>query len=103
PPATRYGAHVWEAAIAAVRTGTELANETVYSGFAPSEKTVLRLRASDESLFGAAADLLGLSRSSAQNARDHLLASGDIIDSDRGLVLVDPVFADWVRRRLPAY
>jgi uncharacterized protein len=102
-PGKPYGDHVWEAALAAVRANTDLANETVYSGFGTSEKTVLRLLASGESLFGAASDLLGLSAGSAQNAREKLLASGDITESGSNLVVVDPLFADWVRRRLPVY
>lgn len=102
-PGEPYGDHVWEAALTAVRTNTDLANETVYSGFGTSEKTVLRLLASSESLFGAAADLLGLSAGSAQNAREKLLASGDITESGSNLIVVDPLFADWVRRRLPVY
>jgi hypothetical protein len=101
-PGEPYDRRVWEQALTAVRTGTELACETVFSGFATSEKTVLRLLASGDSLFGAAAGLLALSRSSAQNARDKLLASGDIIDTPDGPAVTDPVIADWLRRRLPA-
>lgn len=101
-PGERYDTRVWEQAVTAVRAGTDLACETVFSGFANSEKTVLRLLASGEGLFGSAAGLLTLSRSSAQNARDNLLAAGDIIGTPEGLTVTDPVLADWVRRRLPA-
>lgn len=102
-PGATYTPQVWETALAAVRANTDLANESVYSGFGSSEKTVLRLLASNESLFGASAELLGLSAGSAQNAREKLLASGDITEDKGQLVLVDPLFADWMRRRLPAY
>ena len=80
---------------------SELANEAVYSGFPNSEKTVLRLLASGQSLFGTAADLLGVSRGGAQNARANLVSSGDVIDSQGRLQVADPVLADWIRRRLP--
>jgi hypothetical protein len=102
-PGAPYEQRVWESAVAAVRAGTDLANETVFSGFQHSEKTVLRLLASNESLFGAAAELLGLSRGSAQHARERLLASGDIVLRGAGdHAVADPVLADWIRRRLPA-
>lgn len=92
----------WEAALASVRADTARANESVFSGLAPSEKTVVRLLASGAGLFGGAAELLGLSSGQAQNARDKLIASGDVVAESGRLTVVDPVLADWVRRRLPA-
>jgi hypothetical protein len=101
-PATPYRAETWESAIESVRADTELANESVFSRFSNSEKTVLRLVASEHGLFGAASELLGLSSGQAQNARDALVAAGDLTVNEQRTSIVDPVLADWVRRRLPA-
>lgn len=101
PPGLAYDPQVWESAVSAVRANTDLGNEAVFSGFATSEKAVLRLLASGSTLFGSAADLFGLSRGSAQNARTNLLASGDIIATRIGHAVADPLLADWLRRRFP--
>jgi uncharacterized protein len=100
-PGARYSSKVWEDALAAVRSSTDLANETVFSSFVAGEKMVLRLVASQHSLFAAGAELIGLASGTAQHARDSLLAGGDVVRTGNGMSLVDPVLADWIRRRLP--
>lgn len=60
---------------------------------------MLRLLSGGERLFSAAAELLGLSTGSAQNARDNLVAAGDLTITDDRPRVVDPLLADWVRRR----
>jgi hypothetical protein len=100
-PDVAYTSRVWEDALAAVRSSTELAHETVYSSYLAGEKMVLRLIAAQHTLFGTAARVIGLSSGTAQYARDSLLGAGDITKTDTGYALVDPVLADWVRRRLP--
>jgi len=87
--------------LADIRAGTDLANETVFSGFVAGEKMVLRLLAARHSLFGSAAELIGLASGTAQHARANLLDSGDVVKVGAGYSLVDPVLADWIRRRLP--
>jgi hypothetical protein len=100
-PGVPYSPRVWEAALADIRASTDLANETVYSGFVAGEKMVLRLLADRHSLFGSAAELIGLASGTAQHARESLLDGGDVIRVGAGYQLVDPVLADWIRRRLP--
>lgn len=100
-PGSPYRSEVWETALAAVRASTDLANETVYSSFVSGEKMVLRLIASQHSLYGASAELIGLASGTAQHARDSLVGAGDVVRSDNRYSLVDPVLADWIRRRLP--
>lgn len=75
--------------------------ETYFSARSSAEQLVLRLLASGESLFGVAADQLGLSSSSAYNARDLLLDSGDVAADRDGFRLVDPILAEWLRTRFP--
>jgi hypothetical protein len=50
---------------------------------------------------GAAADLLDLSTGGAAHARRTLLDGGDLVKTRSALAVVDPVFADWLRRRFP--
>lgn len=91
---------LWARTLEAVRAESNLATETAFGHRSASEKAVLRLIAHGDPLFGTAAELLGLTASSAQNARDALLADGDLVSRDR-LEVVDPVVADWIRRRFP--
>jgi uncharacterized protein len=100
-PGARYTSRIWEDALTAVRASTDLANETVYSSFVAGEKMVLRLIAARHALFGASAELIGLASGTAQHARDSLVGAGDVVKTDTGYSLVDPVLADWIRRRLP--
>jgi len=62
---------------------------------------VLRALARGGSIYGAEADLLELSNGTATHARRTLLDSGDLEERDSGLAVVDPVLADWLRRRFP--
>ncbi|CAN5576644.1 hypothetical protein BH23ACT3_BH23ACT3_00130 [soil metagenome] len=96
-----YTPEVWAGALDAVRIATELGNEAVFSGFAPTAKAVLRLVANRVGLFSARAELLGVATGQTQHARDALIAAGELEDRS-GLRIVDPVFADWIRRRFPA-
>ena len=100
PQGEPYRAAVWEQALADVRQSTALANEAAYSRYNTGEKAVLRLLAGGQSLFGAAAEVFAVAPGVAQHARDTLLAAGDIVDDGR-LRIVDPVVADWIRRRFP--
>ena len=92
---------VWEEALLRCREATADANETRFASLPPADQAVLRLIASGEALFGRGAELLSLSRSSAQAARRRLLDRGQIAERDKRLEVVDPVFADWIRRRFP--
>jgi hypothetical protein len=51
-------------------------------------------------LFGRDAELLSLSRSSAQYTRQRLIKRGQIAPRD-GRLVVDPLYADWIRARFP--
>ncbi len=92
-------ATVWEVTLERCRVQTADSHETRFSGLAPADQAVMRLAASDGVLFGRDAELLSLSRSSAQHARQHLVAQGQIAVVGRGVVVVDPLYADWIRRR----
>ena len=92
-------ASVWEAALERCRTGTGDSHEMRFSGLSTSDQAVMRLAASDGVLFGRDAELLSLSRSSAQLARQHLVELGQIELVGGRPVVVDPLYADWIRHR----
>jgi uncharacterized protein len=89
----------WETALDRSRIETANSHETRFSGLAPADQAVMRLASADGVLFGRDAELLSLSRSSAQHARQHLIEQGQIAAVDGRLVVVDPLYADWIRRR----
>lgn len=101
-PTAPWTPSVWEQAIAEIRLVESEPCERLFSGYAESDQSVLRLVASGQALYGRSAALLGLSSSSATATRQRLIAHGDLIVESDGLRVVDPVFGDWIRRRLPA-
>jgi hypothetical protein len=92
----------WEQALAEVRAGVELGAEALYSPHPAGHKRVLRVVASGGSVYGTAADVLGLTPGTARAALDALEGSGTLTRSPEGEVrVVDPLLADWLRRRFP--
>lgn len=91
----------WADALAAVREATASGHETRFSAAAPADQAVLRLVAATEPLFGRASELLELSRSSAQNSRDRLVATGQLTEADGIHTVVDPLYEDWIAHRFP--
>ena len=91
----------WADALDDVRTSTAMGHEVRYSSMPSADQAVMRIVAHGEAIFGRAAELLELSRSSAQAARRRLLGDGRIAERDRRLTIVDPLFADWIRHRFP--
>lgn len=90
---------VWPLALERCRTATADGHETRFSGLSAADQAVMRLAAADGVLFGRGAELLSLSRSSAQSARRHLIELGQIAAVDGRVVVVDPLYADWIRSR----
>ena len=91
----------WADALAAVREATASGHETRFAAAGPADQAVLRLVATSEPLFGTAAELLELSRSSAQNSRDRLVATGQLTDDGAPRRVVDPLYEDWIAHRFP--
>ncbi len=92
---------VWAEALERCRAATADAHETRFSGLQPADQAVMRLAATDGTLFGRGAELLSLSPSSAQHARSRLLERGQIAERGGRVAVVDPLYADWIRRRFP--
>jgi hypothetical protein len=92
---------VWEVALERCRVATADSHEMRFSGLQPADQAAMRLAASGGVLFGRGAELLSLSRASAQLARQRLLQRGQLIEVDDRLMVVDPLYADWIRHRFP--
>lgn len=101
PPGATAGTDQWATALTEVRRAVADGMERLYSGFEGGERAVLRAVARSGSIYGAEAELLDLSSGTATHARQTLLDSGDLAASESGVVVVDPLLADWLRRRFP--
>ena len=101
PPGGTAGPETWAAALAEVRRATADGMERLYSHFERGERSVLRAVARGGSIYGTEADLLDLATGTATHARGTLLDSGDLVQAEGGLAVVDPLLADWLRRRFP--
>lgn len=101
PPGATAGPDEWTRAVDEVRKAVTAGMERLYSGFERGERAALRAVARSGSIYGSEAELLDLSKGTATHARDTLLDSGDLADTPRGLVVVDPLLADWLRTRFP--
>jgi hypothetical protein len=88
-------------AIVDVRDAAGSGFERLFSSLPSRERDVLRVVASGGSPFGLDGALLGLGGGSAQHARDSLIDAGHVTVVGGSLRLVDPVFAEWLRHRLP--
>lgn len=101
PPGGAADGGTWATALDDVRRATGEGMERLYSGFQRGERSVLRAVARSGSIYGAEADLLELSNGTATHARRALLDGGDLVETATGLTVVDPLLADWLRRRFP--
>lgn len=101
PPGGAADDDVWAAALDEVRRDSDEGLERLYSNFERGERDALRALARSGSLYGTEADLLELSAGAAAHARRVLLDRGDIVEGHAGLAVVDPLLADWLRRRFP--
>lgn len=101
PPGARAD-DVWGRAVLALRDAEAAVLAATYDDLTATERKVARIVANEGSLFGAAAERLELSPGAATHARDRLLADGKLrTDDDGGLVVTDPLLADWLVQRLP--
>jgi uncharacterized protein len=91
----------WGAALDDVRGQSDLANEALFSRSISNDQKVLRLVANGAPLFGSAATVVGLSPGSGQSSRNRLVDNGEIMRGGSRWRLVDPIYADWIRRRFP--
>ena len=91
----------WEQAVSAVRASVDNGSERLYALLPTGQQKTLRAIVSGGSPYGTAADVLDLPAGTATGAIEALTDLGYLIRSDERLLVVDPLFADWIRRRFP--
>ena len=93
----------WATALAAVRRAVDGPLSALYEELPAAQGPVLRAVARTGSPFAAAeARFHDLSNSSITAARDALVRDGHLVRGRDGKVaIVDPLFADWLRRTFP--
>ncbi len=92
----------WDEALRAVRASVDSGTERLFELLPGGHQRVLRAVASGGSPFGTAGDALSLAAGTARAGVEALLGSGYLVrDDDQRLKVVDPLLADWVRRRFP--
>jgi hypothetical protein len=100
-PGEPYRADLWGIALDDVRAQTDLANEALFSHSRSNDQKLLRLVSNGEPIFGAASAVIGLTPGSGQSSRDRLVDNGELMRTGGSWHVVDPVYADWIRRRFP--
>jgi hypothetical protein len=90
----------WTAAHAAAFAELDAEFDAHWRGFAATEQRTLRaIVAGDGSPYRAAVlERLQLSKPTAQNALRRLIATAEVESDGQRQVIVDPLFAEWIRR-----
>ncbi len=88
----------WEAALADVRASVDAGSERLFALLPSGQQRTLRVVAGGGSVFGTAADVVDLAPGTAQAAVESLVGNGYLVRGDH-LQVVDPLLADWLRRR----
>lgn len=91
----------WEQALTTVRSSVDSGTERLYALLPTGQQKTLRAIVSGGSPYGTAADVLELPSGTATGAIESLTNSGYLIRTNDKLLVVDPLFADWIRRRFP--
>lgn len=89
----------WEDGLAAVRTTVDSGSERLYALLPTGHQKTLRVLASGGSIYGTAADAIELAPGTAKAAVEALTGNGFLVPGRDGPVVVDPLLADWLRRR----
>lgn len=91
----------WASALSEVCDSVEAGFERIYAILPPGHQRTLRAIAASGSVYGRAAQTLGLAPGTARAAAESLVANGHLRTRDDRLQVVDPLFDDWLRARFP--
>ena len=101
PEGATAGDDSWAAALAEVRASEDDGSERLFSATPIGHQRLLRAVAADGRAYGASAAVLGLAPGTANAAIGSLIGDGQVVRRGDRLAIVDPLFADWIRRRFP--
>ena len=99
PPGDTAGPRTWEDALSDVRATVDIGSDRLYALLPRGHQKTLRAVAASGSIYGTAAGVLELSPGTAKAAADALIGNGFLVRRDHHLTVVDPMLADWIRRR----
>jgi hypothetical protein len=91
----------WEEALAGIRANVDNGSERLYALLPSGHQKSLRALAAGGSVYGTAADVFDLSPGTASAAVEALVGNGYLARRQGRLVIIDPLFADWIKRRFP--
>jgi hypothetical protein len=91
----------WELSLADVRSNVDNGFERLFALLPAGHQKTLRVVAGRGSIYGTAADAVDLAPGTASAAVEALVGNGFLARGDEGLRVVDPLLADWIRRRFP--
>lgn len=91
----------WEETVDTVRATVDNGSERLFELLPAGHQKVLRVLAAGGSVYGTAAEVLDLSPGTARAAVDALIGNGYLTRQDDRVRPVDPLLADWIRRRFP--
>ncbi|MGI8754919.1 MAG: AAA family ATPase [Acidimicrobiales bacterium] len=91
----------WPIVLEAVRASVEDGSERLFALLPLGHQKVLRVVANGGSVYGTAGGALSLPPGTAQGAVTALVGEGYLARDDDRWLVVDPLFADWIRRRFP--
>lgn len=92
---------IWPAVLDAVRAAVEDESERLFALLPVGHQKVMRVVAGGGSVYGTAGSALSLPPGTAQAAVVALAGEGFLSRENDQLSVVDPLFADWLRRRFP--
>lgn len=91
----------WGDAVEAVRANVDGGLERLYAMLPVGHQKTLRAVAATGRIYGRVAEVLELSPGTASAAVEALIGGGHLTRRDERLAIIDPLFADWIRRRFP--
>lgn len=96
------GDEAWGQAVESLRRSYRATVSVLYEQLGADQRKLLRILANGGSPFGAAGNVLELTKGGAATARKTLLSEGHLLEDDAGrLEVTDPFLVDWLRTTLP--
>jgi uncharacterized protein len=91
----------WTDALQDVRATVDNGMERLFALLPVGHQKTLRAIAADGRVYGRTAEVLELSPGTANAAVEALVGNGQVARRGERLVIIDPMFGDWIRRRFP--
>jgi hypothetical protein len=91
----------WSLALDDVRNDVAGGFERLFALLPVGHQKALRAIAADGRVYGRVAEVVELSSGTAAAAVESLVGGGHVARNGDRLTIIDPLYADWIRRRFP--